>query len=213
MARDVTQALLQNNRCISGQGGVEMRFAGVPPAHPASHRELLTPAGPLRQAAGLRRGGIPAGECRALAFGILNLPSSVCCAMAEQGRKGRSGLRACHRAPRAARRLQPLACKAAGDMALTASPSSTPSPPFPCPQLLRGVMLRRSKASVAGQLALPPCVREDLRVTLGVAERCAGRLVGRSAGGEGQGCARRAQRQRWSGVGRPRLRLYHVPNA
>jgi hypothetical protein len=32
-------------------------------------------------------------------------------------------------------------------------------------------MLRRSKASVAGQLALPPCVREDFAVTLSVAER------------------------------------------
>jgi hypothetical protein len=34
-------------------------------------------------------------------------------------------------------------------------------------------MLRRSKDSVAGQLALPPCAREDLRVSLSVAERCA----------------------------------------
>lgn len=41
-------------------------------------------------------------------------------------------------------------------------------------QLLRGVLLRRSKASVARQLALPPCAREDLRVKLSVAERCGG---------------------------------------
>ncbi|EFJ47333.1 hypothetical protein VOLCADRAFT_92108 [Volvox carteri f. nagariensis] len=37
--------------------------------------------------------------------------------------------------------------------------------------LLRGVMLRRSKAAVADQLALPPCVREDLTVELSGVER------------------------------------------
>lgn len=38
-------------------------------------------------------------------------------------------------------------------------------------QLLAGVMLRRTKASVAHQLALPPCVHEDVAVRLSVAER------------------------------------------
>lgn len=37
--------------------------------------------------------------------------------------------------------------------------------------LLRGVMLRRSKAAVEEQLQLPPCVREDERVTLSRVER------------------------------------------
>jgi hypothetical protein len=37
--------------------------------------------------------------------------------------------------------------------------------------LLGGVLLRRTKASVAQQLALPPCEWLDLPVTLGAAER------------------------------------------
>ena len=38
-------------------------------------------------------------------------------------------------------------------------------------QLLQGVLLRRTKASVSQQLALPPCVWEDLPVVLSTAER------------------------------------------
>ena len=34
----------------------------------------------------------------------------------------------------------------------------------PCRSLLRGVMLRRTKASVEDQLQLPPCSREDMEV-------------------------------------------------
>jgi hypothetical protein len=82
----------------------------------------------------------------------------------------------------------------AGSIAIGFQPDVNPSAPFTPPnpppqvsprpskpntpekkrdrQLLRGVMLRRSKASVAGQLALPPCTREDLRVALSVPERC-----------------------------------------
>lgn len=37
--------------------------------------------------------------------------------------------------------------------------------------LLRGVMLRRTKASVEAQLALPPCSRVDVRVALSGVER------------------------------------------
>lgn len=37
--------------------------------------------------------------------------------------------------------------------------------------LLRGVMLRRSKAGVEAQLCLPPCSREDREVTLSRVER------------------------------------------
>ncbi len=32
-------------------------------------------------------------------------------------------------------------------------------------------MLRRTKAAVAGQLALPPCTRQDIMVKLSTAER------------------------------------------
>lgn len=38
-------------------------------------------------------------------------------------------------------------------------------------QLLRGVMLRRTKASVASQLELLPCTFEDMTVTLTTAEK------------------------------------------
>lgn len=72
-----------------------------------------------------------------------------------------------HRGPFPAMQPAPLALQ-------TRFPSPLSPPPRARAQLLGAVMLRRSKESVAGQLALPPCVREDLRVTLSVAERCGG---------------------------------------
>ena len=43
--------------------------------------------------------------------------------------------------------------------------------PTTCRSLLRSVMLRRTKASVEVELALPPCTRVDQKVALSVVER------------------------------------------